>query len=100
MIPEDPSIFFAVYSLVLAQDGATKFFCANLLSFDVTKLQTLHMRIIYMIVTLTTNYYGMDIHECPEYCAVRYCARIAQVPSKKTKYCDFRLVGQVLSSNG
>ena len=38
-----------------------------------------------MIVTLTI----MDSHECPEYHAVRYCARIAQVFSKKTKYCNF-----------
>ena len=44
-----------------------------------------------MIVTLTTI---MDSHECPEYRAGRYCARIAQVFSKKkTKYCDLRLVG-------
>ena len=52
-----------------------------------------------MIVTLTTI---MDSHECPEYRAGRYCARIAQVFSKKktTKYCDLRLVGQVLSPNG
>ena len=42
----------------------------------------------------------MDSHECPEYRAGRYCARIAQVFSKKTKYCDLRLVGQVLSPNG
>ena len=50
-----------------------------------------------LIVTLTTI---MDSHECPEYRVVRYCARIAHVSSKKTKYCDFRLVGQVLSPNG
>ena len=51
-----------------------------------------------LIVTLTTI---MDNHERPEYGAVRYCARIAQVSSKKkTKYCDFRLVGQVLSPSG
>ena len=50
-----------------------------------------------MIATLTTI---MDSHECPEYRAVRYCARIAQVSSKEAKYCYFRLVGQVLSPNG
>ena len=49
-----------------------------------------------MIMTLITI---MDSHECPEYRAGRYCARIAQVSSKKTKYCDL-LVGQVLSFNG
>ena len=46
-----------------------------------------------MIVSLNTI---MDSHECPEYRAGRYCARIAQVSSKKAKNCDFRLVGQVL----
>ena len=33
-----------------------------------------------MIVTLSTI---MDSHECPEYRAGRYCARIAQVSSKR-----------------
>ena len=50
-----------------------------------------------MIVTLTTI---MSSHECPEYRAGSYCARIAQVSSKKTKNCDLRLMRQLLSSNG
>ena len=51
-----------------------------------------------IIVTLTTI---MDSHECPEHRAIYYCARIShKFPVKKTKYCDFRLVGQVLSPNG
>ena len=48
-------------------------------------------------MTLTTI---MDSHECLEYRAGRYCAQVAQVSSKKTKHCDLRLVGQVLSPNG
>ena len=41
----------------------------------------------------------MDSHECPEYRAVRYCAQIAQVFSKKLNIAIF-LVGQVLSPDG
>ena len=44
-------------------------------------------------MTLTTI---IDSHECPEYRAERYCGQIAQVSGKK-KYCDIRLVGEVLS---
>ena len=50
-----------------------------------------------LIVTLTTI---MDSYECPEYRAGRYCARITQDSSKKTKYRVLRQVGQVLSPNG
>ena len=51
-----------------------------------------------MIVTLTII---VDSHECLDYRAGRYGARIAQVSSKKkTKYCDIRLMGQALSPNG
>ena len=41
-------------------------------------------------MTLTTI---MDSHECPEYRAVRYCARIAQVSSKKNEILRFSSSG-------
>ena len=43
-----------------------------------------------MMVTLTTI---TDRHECPEYRAGRYCARIAQVSSKKNEKLRFSSSG-------
>ena len=49
-----------------------------------------------LIVTLTTI---MDSYECPEYRAERYCARIAQISSKKTKSRDLYLQNIIYKRN-
>ena len=43
----------------------------------------MYVYIVYIHIVVTTTTSIMDSLECPEYRVVRYCARIAQVSSKK-----------------